>query len=108
MLRVAAIRANERCIPRSDEERVQQRQRTSLSRLATAGALSAAVIAALVASTPTHVHAQTSQEHAGTAVDALPGVHEVPLAARIPEAWRARLGLGYGWTESVLNDDDAH
>ena len=45
---------------------------------------------------------------AGTDQNALPGVHEVPLAAALPEAIAARIGLGYGWTESVLSTNDRH
>ncbi|HKU41143.1 MAG TPA: carboxypeptidase-like regulatory domain-containing protein [Polyangiales bacterium] len=41
-------------------------------------------------------------------IDALPGVHEVPFGVNDGSLVRARAGLGYGWTESVLDDDDAH
>jgi hypothetical protein len=41
-------------------------------------------------------------------VDALPGVHEVPLAMPGTIGMNARLGLGYGWTEAVLKMGDSH
>jgi hypothetical protein len=44
----------------------------------------------------------------GEAVDALPGVNEVPLAVPNSERVKARLGFGYGWTEPVLHMDDQH
>lgn len=54
------------------------------------------------------VAAQTPAPRTGTAVDALAGVHEVPLAAANLEGFNTRLGVGYGWTEDVLDMDDSH
>jgi hypothetical protein len=62
----------------------------------------------LVASQTTHVCAQETTRIAGSGVDALPGVHEVPFAGPNAESFKARLGLGYGWTEPVLKMDDTH
>ena len=102
-----AIRANERCIQPSNPERVQHRHRSASSRLEGAVALCALTIATFITSPRGHVLAQ-EQQHAGTDMDALPGVHEVPLAVRTPAGIRARLGFGYGWTESVLDMNDSH
>ena len=44
----------------------------------------------------------------GSDRQALPGVNEVPLAAPMPDAVTARVGAGYGWTESVLRMSDIH
>lgn len=41
-------------------------------------------------------------------LEALPGVHEVPFSVPSEARWHARAGFGYGWTESVLDTDDAH
>ena len=45
---------------------------------------------------------------AGAGLDALPGVHEVPLATEAERGVRARAGASYGWTEAVLEMDDTH
>lgn len=107
-LGIGVIRANERCIHPSHEVGVQQRKRLPAARLAAASALAACAIALLGASRPAHVGAQTEPENPGTGLDALPGVHEVPLAVQNPGVFGIRLGLGYGWTESVLEEDDSH
>jgi hypothetical protein len=65
-------------------------------------------VVALVASERTPVHAQAEPRRAGDGVDALPGVHEVPVATASEVGWGTRLGLGYGWTESVLEMNDQH
>jgi Carboxypeptidase regulatory-like domain len=61
-----------------------------------------------VTSQGNHARAQETARHIGHGIDALPGVHEVPLAGPNVEGLNARLGLGYGWTESVLKMDDTH
>jgi Carboxypeptidase regulatory-like domain len=44
----------------------------------------------------------------GVGPDALPAVSEVPLAAPLQPGFAARVGLGYGFTESVLHTGEAH
>ena len=51
--------------------------------------------------------AQTSSAP-GTGLDALPGVHEVPIGVQARPGIAARAGFGYGWTEAVLNQNDSH
>jgi Carboxypeptidase regulatory-like domain len=87
---------------------VQQRKRIPASRLGAARTLSALIVLASVASARAHVRAQEQPERAGSGVDALGGVYEVPLAVPSPQRLNTRLGVGYGWTESVLEMNDAH
>jgi hypothetical protein len=44
----------------------------------------------------------------GVGPEALPAVSEVPLAAALQPGFGTRVGLGYGFTESVLNAGEAH
>ncbi len=62
------------------------------------------IVVTLVTSEVTHVHAQPES----SGLDALPGVHEVPLAASSGQGLKVRLGAGYGWTEAVLDRGDTH
>jgi len=105
-----ARRADERCIiiHPSDPARMRNGLALSASQLAATVALSALLAVTLLASQPTCVRAQVQPEHAGSGVDALPGIHEVPLSVRTQAGLNARLGLGYGWTEPVLKMDDTH
>jgi hypothetical protein len=84
------------------------RHEIAKSRAGAAIALSTLIVVTLVSSQRARVSAQAQPERAGSGVDALPGVHEVPLAVRGPEGLKTRLGLGYGWTESVLKMNDSH
>jgi hypothetical protein len=90
-------------IPPSDRELLRDRPRIAAPRLNVAIAL--AIALACSAST---ARAQVEAPRAGTGVDALSGVHEVPLALPSPAAVNTRLGLGYGWTEAVLKMSDSH
>jgi hypothetical protein len=56
----------------------------------------------------THANAMGQVSRAGVGPDALPAVREVPLAAALTPGFGARAGLGYGWTESVLDADESH
>lgn len=87
---------------------MQKRQGSPRSRLGAAIALSALIVVTIVTSQRARVRAQAQRERAGSGVDALAGVHEVPLAVRSSEGVKARLGLGYGWTEPVLKMNDSH
>lgn len=64
-------------------------------------------VAALVA-IPASAPAQAGQGIPGTGVDALPGIGEVPLSVQPAPGVVGRVGLGYGWTESVLGMQDDH
>jgi hypothetical protein len=44
----------------------------------------------------------------GPGPDALPAVNEVPLSVKTQRGIAVRLGVGYGFTEAVLESDDTH
>src|SRR4051812_7399452 len=101
-----ARRADERCIPSSDPQRVWQRRPSKRSRVRGTAAFPGLIFVALVASQS--ASAQEQPAPTGSGVDALPGVYEVPLSVRSSERLNTRLGFGYGWTEAVLKMDDTH
>src|SRR5215510_5894418 len=70
-------------------------------------ALSAVIIGTCVTTRVAHVRADDAPR-VGEGVDALAGVNEVPLAVPNTERVKARVGIGYGWTEPVLHMGDQH
>jgi hypothetical protein len=63
---------------------------------------------ALAAGELGHSRALCQPARVGSGPDALPAVSEVPLSVPTKMGIAARLGLGYGLTESVLGTDDTH